>query len=134
MSRLTNDEIRNRAISIIRNLTAEENGLTHGDLGILSSFLLIERTDKDKLTHYKDLEEQGRLIELPCAVGDTVYYISGIHNTLIKSAKVEEVYYNGDAFALHVYGLTYFTLQDDEFFLIKEEAEAKLKELEGDKA
>lgn len=63
MSRLTNDEIRNRAISIIRNLTAEENGLTHGDLGILSSFLLIERTDKDKLTHYKDLEEQGRLIE-----------------------------------------------------------------------
>lgn len=63
MSRLTNDEIRNRAISIIRNLTAEENRLTHGDLGILSSFLLIERTDKDKLTHYKDLEEQGRLIE-----------------------------------------------------------------------
>ena len=63
MSRLTNDKIRNRAISIIRNLTAEENGLTYGDLGILSSFLLIERTDKDKLTHYKDLEEQGELIE-----------------------------------------------------------------------
>ena len=68
MSRLTNDEIRNRAISIIRNLTAEENGLTHGDLVILSSFLLIERTDKDKLTHYKDLEEQGRLIDSDKAV------------------------------------------------------------------
>ena len=80
MSRLTNDEIRNRAISIIRNLTAEENGLTHGDLGILSSFLLIERTDKDKLTHYKDLEEQGRLKELPCAVGDTVWLIGKNYN------------------------------------------------------
>lgn len=29
-----------------------------------------------KLAHYEDLEEAGRLIELPCAVGDTVYWIS----------------------------------------------------------
>lgn len=27
----------------------------------------------DKLAHYEDLEEAGRLIELPCKVGDTVY-------------------------------------------------------------
>ena len=26
-----------------------------------------------KLQHYEDLEEQGRLIELPCKIGDTVY-------------------------------------------------------------
>lgn len=26
-----------------------------------------------KLTEYKDLEEQGKLMKLPCAVGDTVY-------------------------------------------------------------
>lgn len=30
----------------------------------------------DKLAHYEDLEEQGRLIELPCAVGDTVWIIA----------------------------------------------------------
>ena len=29
----------------------------------------------DKLAHYEDMEEQGRLIELPCKVGDTVYFI-----------------------------------------------------------
>ena len=29
----------------------------------------------DKFAHYEDLEEQGRLIELPCKVGDTVYFI-----------------------------------------------------------
>ena len=28
-----------------------------------------------KLTEYEDLEEQGRLIILPCKVGDTVYAI-----------------------------------------------------------
>lgn len=28
-----------------------------------------------KLAEYEDLEEQGRLIKLPCKVGDTVYYI-----------------------------------------------------------
>ena len=84
-----------------------------------------------KLQHYEDLEEQGRLIELPCKVGDTVYYITGIHNTLIKSAKVEEVYF-GDVFAVHVSTKnTSFTLVEREFFLTKEEAEAKLKEMKG---
>ena len=27
----------------------------------------------EELKHYKDLEEQGRLVELPCAVEDIVY-------------------------------------------------------------
>lgn len=30
----------------------------------------------EKLKNYEDLEEQGRLIKLPCKVGDTVYVIS----------------------------------------------------------
>ena len=29
----------------------------------------------EKLGKYEDLEEQGRLIKLPCKVGDTVYLI-----------------------------------------------------------
>lgn len=28
----------------------------------------------EKLAHYEDLEEQGRLIELPCKVGDILYF------------------------------------------------------------
>lgn len=31
----------------------------------------------DKLADYEDLEEQGRLIKLPCKVGDKVYYVNG---------------------------------------------------------
>ena len=29
----------------------------------------------EKLKHYEDMEEQGRLVVLPCKVGDTVYRI-----------------------------------------------------------
>ena len=29
----------------------------------------------DKLAHYEDLEEQGRLIELPCKVGEPVWVV-----------------------------------------------------------
>lgn len=34
----------------------------------------------EKLADYEDLEEQGRLLKLPCKVGDDVYYILGIPN------------------------------------------------------
>ena len=34
----------------------------------------------DKLAHYEDLEEAGRLIELPCAVGDTVWVVTWVFN------------------------------------------------------
>ena len=30
----------------------------------------------NKLAEYEDLEEQGKLLELPCAVGDTVYRVN----------------------------------------------------------
>lgn len=33
-----------------------------------------------KLKDYEDLEEQGRLLKLPCKIGDDVYYILGIPN------------------------------------------------------
>ena len=36
----------------------------------------LERKAYDKLVHYEDLEEQGRLIELPCKVGSKLYFIT----------------------------------------------------------
>ena len=35
-----------------------------------------------KLAGYEDLEEQGRLLKLPCKMGDTVYYINPDKNTI----------------------------------------------------
>lgn len=71
---------------------------------------------------YEDLKEAGRLIELPCAVGDTVY------RTNEESKEPFPYVVFSEPFACFVKNLW-----GKEFFATKEEAEAKLKELEGDK-
>ena len=70
-----------------------------------------------KLKEYEDLEEQGRLIKLPCKVGDGVYYILGIPNKtpcVIDKCKFE---------------LSDINKIGKTLFFTREEAEAKLKEL-----
>ena len=72
-----------------------------------------------KLGDYEDLEEQGRLIKLPCKVGTDIYYILGIPNEtpcIIDSCVFE-------LSDIHKIGKT--------LFLTKSEAEARLKELRG---
>lgn len=53
-----------------------------------------ERKMYDKLKHYEDLEEAGRLIELPCKVGDTVYqfgtFRDGIEEHRIYEISIQE--------------------------------------------
>lgn len=76
----------------------------------------------NKLAHYEELQEQGRLIELPCAVGTMVYCI---HQTPTKPVITCT---NADEFMLVLctiegrFGKT--------VFLTKEEAKAALKERE----
>ena len=79
-----------------------------------------------ELQHYKDLEEQGRLIELPCKVGDTVWEV----------ALLPILPEDGMRAAYIIWGKE-FELEDIQdfsktVFLTKEEAEAKLKELKGE--
>ena len=45
----------------------------------------------EKLADYEDLEEQGRLIKLPCKVGDTIYRINQYAKEPIISMKVLQV-------------------------------------------
>lgn len=71
MDRLTkysNDLIRNKAVNILRKLDSE-NRLDGDELALISSFCLIERVENKELKKYEDLEEQGKLLKLPCAVG-----------------------------------------------------------------
>lgn len=82
----------------------------------------------EQLKEYKQLEEQGRLIKLPCKVGDTVYKIDRVSNKIkqykVIHFEVERVDFdNYDYCFLHHFGKT--------VFLTKSEAEAKLKELRG---
>lgn len=95
----------------------------------LKSRLLTDE-EVDKWEEYKQLEEQGRLIKLPCKVGDTVYVIVGknisvqkIQRATIDSEMKIEFCTKRRGFALFNIGKT--------VFLTKSEAEAKLKELKG---
>ena len=69
-----------------------------------------------KLKEYEDLEEQGRLISLPCKVGDTVYHV--IQGRIVEVSNV-------DLFFLLL------SVAENRFnnsvFLTKSEAEQKLK-------
>ena len=87
---------------------------------------------RDDLAHYEDLEEKGRLIELPCAVGDTVYWISESDACLFCNSPCYERCEEG---ALKIKEIPFKLHMLNEIgeiiFLTKEEAEAKLAEMEG---
>lgn len=96
----------------------------------------------EKLADYEDLEEQGRLIKLPCNRGDKIYFIKSafsmahfpIEATVTSICGVDcdnDVMYSS---------ITEYNKIDRRFrssdigktvFLTKSEAEAKLKELRG---
>lgn len=99
-----------------------------------------------KLADYEDLEEQGRLVKLPCKVGDTVWQIMvvgvqgknikyGIFKAIVTKISVDyqmnfllstitedEKRYRNEVTS---------TAIGDTMFFTKSEAEAKLKELRG---
>lgn len=98
----------------------------------------------EKLGDYEDLEEQCRLVILPCKVGDTLYrvnkgakkpvimmrvlqlYIKQLHKdrTVIRIDAINDDDMGESCYFLENIGKT--------VFLTKSEAEAKLKELRGE--
>lgn len=101
----------------------------------------------EKLKEYEDLEERGRLISLPCKVGDTLYYTDAYYNAVVP-VRVNEVITQFAGFNNYVYqyngcsfdecGDVYeeYEFDNNDFsktvFLTKSEAEEKLKELRGE--
>ncbi len=85
----------------------------------------------DKLAEYEDLEEQNRLLKLPCAVGDKIYlpneYVGKVIDFEIIEICIfkEEIMFIDDSeneYFINDFGKTVFPT--------KEEAETALKELE----
>jgi hypothetical protein len=71
-----------------------------------------------RLAEYEDLEEQGRLVKLPCKVGDTVYFIKNSETIVKRKADMIFIGIFWEEFC-------------KKWFPTREEAEAKLKELRG---
>ena len=83
----------------------------------------------DKLAEYEDLEEHGRLVKLPCKIGDKVWHISG---RAIKEDVISGIEYSYDGmFYIWSNEDTWLGGFNDIVFLTKSEAETKLKELRG---
>lgn len=97
----------------------------------------------EKLTDYEDAEEQGRLIKLPCKVGDKIFIdFAGFGKDIDKFTVKDfhlDCFEDGETILFCDYESNDKTLSGQicvtEFgktvFLTKAEAEAKLKELEG---
>ena len=97
-----------------------------------------------KLKDYEDLEEQGRLVKLPCKVGDIIYRVNAGAKEPVIKIRVLQVNYKQlhkdriiiriDAMNDNDMGESCYLLEDfgKNVFLTKSEAEAKLKELRGE--
>lgn len=105
----------------------------------------------EKLKQYEDLEEQGRLLRLPCKVGDAVYVVTSPFNVFddieydenmkdeVYESYVSSVsfYESGEQYRIYAKATNHFIgayFRECDFgktvFLAREEAEAKLKEME----
>lgn len=112
------------------------NGNNNIELVINESRVKIKDTDTlavaKKLKEYEDMEEQDRLLKLPCKVGEIVYYINPNKNTIN-----ELVVYSFDIRPLQHFACDYMgaRLNFNQFgktvFLTKEEAKAAMDKLKG---
>ena len=110
-------------------------------------FSRTKRELEERMKKYEDLEERGRLIKLPCKVGDTIYAVGVLGCETVEQYKVIKVDYHSNLATdrSEFYIVAFSTsnpkadigFYDKEFgknvFLTKSEAEAKLKELRGAK-
>lgn len=99
----------------------------------------------EKLADYEDAEEHGLLLRLPCKVGDKLYYIDSYYNVvvlvrlnevIIQFVGINNYTYQYNCCSFDECGDTYeeYEFNNNDFgktvFLTREEAEAKLKEME----
>ena len=123
--------------------TAVEHLVKHPEIKIGNPGMarLLTDDDADKWERWKKVEEQGRLLELPCMIDDTVYEVQGIRHRIqpleiisVYIGRMGElyfywelkdgigIYHNAKGFGISELGKT--------VFLTREEAETKLKEME----
>lgn len=102
-------------------LAEADSGTIEGILALLNFVFIGYDGLRARLKYYEDLEEQGRLIELPC---EKVYRIINYDSpkyAFIGSISIE---------MMPIYDLKHID-NGNIFFSTKEKAEAKLKEMEG---
>lgn len=97
----------------------------------------------EKLGKYEDAEEQGLLLRLPCKVGDTLYRVNKGAKEPVIMMRVIQLYIkqiHKDRTVMRIDAINDADMGEscylpcdigERIFLTREEAEAKLKEMEG---
>ena len=115
-------------IKTVENQTNEE--YEHGRI--------LTNAEADEWNEYKQLDEQGLLLRLPCKAGDTVYKPNPITLSEIVEIKIESIFITESK--INISGRTTkmkysFCCSPSDFgktvFLTQAEAEQKLKEMES---
>lgn len=84
----------------------------------------------EELKSYKDLEEQGLLVRLPCPIGTTVW---DIFKKEIREIKVTSIEYNDNKeYVLWAREDELLGTLNEAVFLTREEAEKKLEEMKNE--
>lgn len=125
----------------ISDIRAIQKETFYEDMECRRGFDLYTGKAIDKLAEYEDLEEQNRLIKLPCAVGDTVYRINkGKKEPIIPMLVIGIAIRNENELVIQTkdiaddnHNLYSKNSISKTVFLTREEAEAALKELERGK-
>lgn len=131
MERLTGrdaygDIIANEEMQIITS-----RGATNDDLHNIINHLA------EKLCKYEDLEEQDRLLKLPCRLGDTVYILN---QKRIIPLEICEIYFDSHGIEMAAknrkeLGYRTINLSEDgisvEWYKTEEEAKAAMNKLKG---
>lgn len=84
-----------------------------------------------ELKEYKDLEDQGLLVRLPCKVGDTMYDIVGKPLRIVEH-KVDAFHIDKKGFHLQIIDGVLEKKQEAKVYFSREEAEKKLEKLKNE--
>ena len=81
----------------------------------------------EELKSYKEAEEQGLLVRLPCKVGDTMYDIVGKPLRIVEH-KVDAFHIDKKGFHLQIINGVLEKKQEAKVYFSREEAEKKMEE------
>ena len=107
---------------ILDNLAIDTFSDVRGLIALFYRNLWAMANLRETLKAYEDLEEQGKLVKLPC---EDVYFIVDINNpkyAMVMKRPIRE---------LAIYEIESIDKENCKYFSTKEKAEAKLKELRG---
>ena len=86
----------------------------------------------NRLAELEDKIENGTLVELPCKVGDTVYFVNDYRPApIIEEYVVYGIMLDGSEITLHIDFMK--TINAKNVYFTKAEAEQRLKELQNER-